>query len=103
VGLTCCDAWGGWFALKDAPLPGDATLTSISRYWRAAGHRIQRRCDRHAATCGFPTTLWTLVRLLSGAVNDPDPSTQLYGDGLIAAITARLFAEPPELGADPRG
>ena len=47
--------------------------------------------------------LWTLVRLLSDAVNDPDPSTQLYGDGLIAAITARLFAEPPEPGADGKG
>jgi hypothetical protein len=47
--------------------------------------------------------IWTLVRLLSGAVNDPDPSTQLYGDGLTAAITARLFADPPELGADGKG
>ena len=36
--------------------------------------------------------IWTLVKLLSDAVNDPDPSAQLYGDGLIAAIAARLFA-----------
>lgn len=36
--------------------------------------------------------IWTLVRLLSDAVNDPDPSAQLYGDGLTAAIAARLFA-----------
>ncbi len=47
--------------------------------------------------------LWTLVRLLSDAVIDPDPSAQLYGDGLTAAITARLFAEPPEPGADGKG
>jgi transcriptional regulator GlxA family with amidase domain len=39
--------------------------------------------------------LWTLVRLLSDAVNDPDPSAQLYGDGLITAIAARLFATGP--------
>ena len=40
--------------------------------------------------------IWTLVKLLSDAVNDPDPSAQLYGDGLIAAIAARLFADSPE-------
>jgi AraC family transcriptional regulator len=39
--------------------------------------------------------LWTLVRLLSEAVGDPDPSMQLYGDGLTLAIVARLFARPP--------
>ena len=39
--------------------------------------------------------LWTLVRLLSEAVDDPDPSTQLYGDGLVTAIAARLFALRP--------
>ena len=34
------------------------------------------------------------MRLLSEAVGDPDPSAQLYGDGLVAAIAARLFAPP---------
>lgn len=47
--------------------------------------------------------IWTLVKLLSDAVNDPDPSTQLYGDGLTAAIAARLFAVPAEPGADDNG
>jgi AraC family transcriptional regulator len=47
--------------------------------------------------------IWTPVKLLTEAVNDPDPSTQLYGDGLIAAIAARLFAELPEPGADAKG
>ena len=42
---------------------------------------------------------WTLVKLLGDAVNDADPSTQLYGDGLTAALAARLFASPPESGA----
>jgi AraC family transcriptional regulator len=40
---------------------------------------------------------WTLVQLLADAVNDPDPSVQLYGDGLTAAIAARLFAAPAAL------
>lgn len=47
--------------------------------------------------------IWTLVKLLSDVVNDPDPSTQLYGDGLIAAITVRLFANPPQPSADGKG
>lgn len=47
--------------------------------------------------------IWPLVKLLSDAVNDPDPSAQLYGDGLTAAIVARLFVDPPALGADATG
>jgi len=47
--------------------------------------------------------IWPLTKLLANAVGDTDPSVQLYGDGLIAAITARLFAEPRELVADGRG
>ena len=44
--------------------------------------------------------LWTLVRLLSEAVGDPDPSAQLYGDGLVTAIAARLFALRPATRAE---
>lgn len=38
--------------------------------------------------------IWTLVKLLSDAVEDPDPSSQLYGDSLVAAIAVRLFEQP---------
>lgn len=41
----------------------------------------------------------TMVKLLGDAVNDPDPSMQLYGEGLTAAIAARLFARPFETKA----
>lgn len=44
--------------------------------------------------------LWTLVRLLSEAVGDPDPSTQLYGDGLVTAIAARLLTLQPAARAE---
>jgi AraC family transcriptional regulator len=37
-------------------------------------------------------TLWTLVKLLADVVDDQDPSVQLYGDGLTAAIVARLMS-----------
>jgi AraC family transcriptional regulator len=47
--------------------------------------------------------IWTPIRLLSGAVNDPDPSAQLYGDGLTAAIMARLFANSPEARTGEKG
>jgi AraC-like DNA-binding protein len=40
--------------------------------------------------------IWTLVKLLAEAVDDPDPSMQLYGDGLATAIAARLFSRPVE-------
>lgn len=37
--------------------------------------------------------IWTLVKLLADAIEDPDPSTQLYGDALTLAIAARLFEQ----------
>jgi AraC-like DNA-binding protein len=40
--------------------------------------------------------LWTLIRLLTEAIDDPDPSAELYGDSLIAAIAARLFERPKQ-------
>jgi AraC family transcriptional regulator len=37
--------------------------------------------------------IWTLANLLAEAVNDPDPSAQLYGDSLTAAVAAQLFSQ----------
>lgn len=34
--------------------------------------------------------IWTLAKLLCDAIQNPDPSAQLYGDSLITAISARL-------------
>jgi len=47
--------------------------------------------------------IWTLVKLLAEAVDDPDPSMQLYGDGLAAAIAARLFSRPAAQANDAKG
>lgn len=44
-----------------------------------------------------------LMKLLADAVNDPDPAVQLYGDGLITAIAARLFTDAPEASQDAKG
>lgn len=48
-------------------------------------------------------SLWTLVKLLADAVDDPDPSMKLYGDGLATAIAARLFSRPVEEVNDAKG
>lgn len=42
----------------------------------------------------------TLVRLLTDAVEDPDPSAQLYGDALVTAIAIKLFrgSQAPDKG-----
>lgn len=47
--------------------------------------------------------IWTLAKMLSDAVRDPDPSSQLFGDGLTVAIVARLFISPPESDAQNKG
>ncbi len=41
--------------------------------------------------------LWTLIKLLTDAIDDSDPTAQLYGDSLTAAIAARLFERPKEV------
>lgn len=46
--------------------------------------------------------IWPLIRLLADTVDDTDPSTQLYGDGLMSAIITRLFTLPPA-DSHPRG
>jgi len=50
-----------------------------------------RHAGLEAPRLRFPDDrLWTLMRLLAKAVDDDDPSSQLYGDGLTAAIFAVL-------------
>jgi AraC family transcriptional regulator len=93
-----------WGYSADTRFVRDATLVFDLAVLR---QRLTTEFDADATTTPrlrfSDDRLWTLVRLLSDAVNDPDPSTQLYGDGLTAAIAARLFAEPPGPGADAKG
>lgn len=51
----------------------------------------------------FDERLWTLVKLLTDAIHDPDPTAQLYGDSLTAAIGAKLFDPPKEVKGSERG
>jgi AraC-like DNA-binding protein len=89
-----------WGYSADTRYVKDATLTLDLD---ALSERLSTKFD--AAAIAAPRLrfvddrIWSLVKLLAHAVNDPDPSIQLYGDGLTAAIAARLFACPPENGA----
>jgi AraC family transcriptional regulator len=47
--------------------------------------------------------LWTLVKLLADAVNDPDPASELYGDGLVTAILARVGRRSAPITPTQRG
>jgi AraC family transcriptional regulator len=93
-----------WGYSADARFVKDATLTFDLTVLR---ERLAIEFDVTATTAPrlrfSDDRVWTLVRLLSEAVNDPDTATELYGDGLIAAIAARLFADPREPGADAKG
>jgi AraC-like DNA-binding protein len=48
-------------------------------------------------------TLWTLMALLAKSVNDTDPSSELFGDGLIVAILARLLRSEEPRAATQQG
>lgn len=93
-----------WGYSADARFVKDTTLT-----FDLAALRERLAIEFDAAATIAPRLrfsddrIWTLAKLLSDAVNDPDPSMQLYGDGLTAAIAARLFANPPEHGANAKG
>jgi AraC family transcriptional regulator len=93
-----------WGYSADVRFVKDATLTFDLA---VLGERLATEFDADATAAPrlrfSDDRIWTLVKLLSDAVNDPDPSTQLYGDGLTAAIAARLFAVPAEPGADDNG
>lgn len=93
-----------WGYSADVRFVKDATLTFD---FEALGERLGTPFDRDAISQPrlrfSDDRIWTLVRLLSEAVNDPDPSAQLYGDGLTAAIMARLFADPSAANIGPKG
>lgn len=62
------------------------------------GNRLGERLD--ATRAGIPRLgfnddrIWTLARLLADACESADPASQLYGDGLVAALAAALLPAP---------
>jgi AraC family transcriptional regulator len=93
-----------WGYSADTRFVKDATLTFNLAM---LDQRLASELDADAITTPrlrfSDDRIWTLVKLLSDVVNHADPSTQLYGDGLTAAIAARLFTDPPASGTDAKG
>jgi len=93
-----------WGYSADIRFVKDTTLTFDLA---VLGERLATELDADATTTPrlrfSDDRIWTLVRLLSEAASDPDPSMQLYGDALTAAISARLFADRPEPSANAKG
>lgn len=91
-----------WGYSDDVRFVKDAMLTFD---FAALGERLERKIDADAMATPrlrfSDDRIWPLVELLAEAVNDPDPSAQLYGDGLTAAIMARLLTDPAQ--TDPAG
>lgn len=84
------EVWGYADRLRFAR---DATLQFDSAELEARlGTHIDAACWLDPRLRFADDGIWTLMRLLSDVVSDTDPSTQLYGDGLVTAISARLFS-----------
>ncbi|WP_437941945.1 helix-turn-helix domain-containing protein [Sorangium sp. So ce341] len=81
-----------WGYSPDFRYVKDATLVFDVR---ALEERIGERLSTEAVSTPrlrfSDDRLWTLLKLLSEAAHEADPSTELYGDGLTAAIVARLL------------
>lgn len=84
-----------WGYSADMRFVKDAILTFDLE---AIGDRLQQTREHDLGTTPrlrfADDRLWTLIKLLTDVVDDPDPSAQLYGDGLTAAIIARLMSRP---------
>jgi AraC family transcriptional regulator len=84
-----------WGYSADMRFVQDAVLTFDLE---TVGERLEQTLARDLGTPPrlrfADERLWTLIKLLADVVDDRDPSTQLYGDGLTAAILARLMSRP---------
>lgn len=93
-----------WGHSDDARFVKDAALIFD---FAALGERLATEIDADAVAVPrlrfSDDRIWPLLKLLADAVSDPDPSAQLYGDGLTAAIMAGLLAGPAESAADGNG
>lgn len=89
-----------WGYSKTAKRVADAVLVFD---FDILGKRLATRFDANKTDVPQPRfandAIWYLVKLLSDAVDNPDPSMGLYGDGIIAAVTSQLFADPKIAGA----
>jgi AraC-like DNA-binding protein len=92
-----------WGFSADARFVKDATLTfDLVALAERMATQFDPRGSVQPKLCFSDDRLWALVKMLSEVVDHSDPSSQLYGDGLTAAIAARLFTWPAKV-AKPTG
>lgn len=93
-----------WGYSKDLGYIRDATLVfgfdDIEARW---GQRFDARLGSVPRWRFADDNLWTLIKLLAAAVGDRDPSSQLYGDGLVTAILARFVHRSGQISTTERG
>lgn len=85
-----------WGYTRDARYVRDVTLVFDEK-------TVEQRLGETLRSNAFSTprsrfsdrALGSLVGLLAESVDDPDPSKELFGEGLVTAIVARLFAREP--------
>jgi AraC family transcriptional regulator len=86
-----------WGYSADARFVKDATLTfNLAELSERTGAQFDAEASATPRLRFSDDRIWTLVNLLSEVVDDADPASQLYGDGLTAAIASRLFARRPD-------
>jgi AraC-like DNA-binding protein len=93
-----------WGYSADARFVKDATLTfNLAELSERTGAQFDAEASATPRLRFSDDRIWTLVSLLSEVVGDADPASQLYGDGLTAAIASRLFARRPDIARPTNG
>lgn len=89
-----------WGYTKDARQIVDATLAFD---FAALSERLATQIDPRLSVVPqlrfVNNRIATLVELLAQTIGSPDPSMQLYGDGITVAIASQLFVTPREAQA----
>lgn len=83
-----------WGYSADARYVKDATLIfNLADLHESLGLKVDTAIATAPRLRFWDDRIWPLVKLLSEVVDDNDPSTQLYGDGLMTAILSRLLSD----------
>jgi AraC-like DNA-binding protein len=95
-----------WFVPAEMELWGHAAEPSYLKCATISfdAHMLQERLSMSGALGPIDVPrlrfsddrLWTLIRLLADAIHCSDPTAQLYGDSLTAAIASLIFERPRE-------
>jgi len=93
-----------WGYCADMRYVKDATLVfRIDALENSFGARLDARALATPRIRFSDERAWTLLKLLADTVEDPDPSSQLFGDGNTVALLARLTGQAGDVPRTARG